>query len=286
MSTRLSPYALALVFALGSCAEFPKENVSEAPVQKTAQEMDFILRQAVTAQQKRARLEVSISQANEQIKRLAVEARKIQNDQRRLEENLNKFRREFLMFKETARRPAPHRAPTNLSRRPQRKAPATSTSPRPAPVIKSKTPPPAAMKPLRHRLASLPPQEAYNRAYRIVREGKSEEAILRLRDFLSQYANHRLAGNAQYWLGESYYDIREYHSALDEFRKVITQYPKSHKVPDAYYKCGLTYLRLDNPRGAALEFKKILDNFPSHPLTNKARGQVRSLKLPRNNLQK
>ena len=146
MSTRLSPYALALVFALGSCAEFPKENVSEAPVQKAAQEMDFIRRQVVSAQQKSARLEVSLSQTNEQIKRLAVEVRKIQNNQNRLEENLNKLRREFLTWKETTRRPAPPRTPANLPRRPQRKAPAAPSSPRPAPVLRSKAPPPAAMK--------------------------------------------------------------------------------------------------------------------------------------------
>ncbi len=286
MSTRLSPYALALVFSLGSCAEFPKENVSEAPVQKAAQEMDFIRRQVVSAQQKSARLEVSLPQTNEQIKRLAVEVRKIQNNQNRLEENLNKLRREFLTWKETTRRPAPPRTPANLPRRPQRKAPAAPSSPRPAPVLRSKAPPPAAMKSPPTRLASLPPQEAYNRAYQILQEGKREEAILRLRDFLSQYANHRLAGNAQYWLGESFYDMKEYHSALDEFKKVITRYPKSHKVPDAYYKSGLTYLRLDNPRGAALEFEKLFDNFPSHPLTKKAREQVRSLKLPGNSLRK
>ena len=83
-----------------------------------------------------------------------------------------------------------------------------------------------------------------------------------------------------------FYDMKEYHSALDEFKKAITRYPKNHKVPAAFFKRGLTYLRLDNPRGAALEFEKLLDDFPSHPLTKKAREQVRSLKLPGNSLRK
>jgi len=125
------------------------------------------------------------------------------------------------------------------------------------------------------------PREAYNAAYRAIRAKRNEEAILLFRNFLRRYPKSQLAGNAQYWLGESYYDLREFPASLEEFLKVIKHYPKSRKVPDAYYKRGLTYLQVRNLRRAALEFKKLLESFPDHHLTKKAWKKLQFLHLIR-----
>ena len=121
-------------------------------------------------------------------------------------------------------------------------------------------------------------QEAYNLAYRAIRQRKSEEAILLFRNFLRRFPKSRLAANAQYWLGESYYDLKEYPASLEEFQKVLLRYPRSRKVPDALFKRALTYNRMKNPRSAALEFEKLIEKYPRHPLSQKASGRLRGMR--------
>jgi TolA-binding protein len=48
-------------------------------------------------------------------------------------------------------------------------------------------------------------QAAYSRAFDALKGNDYNSAITRFKDFLRQYPQSTLAGNAQYWLGESYY---------------------------------------------------------------------------------
>ncbi len=52
---------------------------------------------------------------------------------------------------------------------------------------------------------SLSDKEAYDKAYNLLKEGKYEEAEQSFLAFLEKYPNSTLIGNANYWLGESYY---------------------------------------------------------------------------------
>jgi len=268
-------WPVLLLGVLSACAGLPPGG--EAPPRAEAASsasQDLLQRQVVTAQEQSARLEVKVSQFSTQLKTLASVVREIQNRQSALEDRIEHLRRELLS---------------------RRVPPAPKAAPKPKPRRAAKKPPPPPPKPARRAraprmptktLASLTPQEAYNRAYRAIREKKNTEAILHFQDFLKRFPRNRLAANAQYWLGESYYDLKKFPTALEEFEKVVMVYPQSRKVPDALYKRGLTYLRLKDSRKAALEFEKLLERFPNHPLTEKARGQLRTLGQAGNNLRR
>jgi len=95
-------------------------------------------------------------------------------------------------------------------------------------------------------------REAYKRYYDALRAGNHAHAITGFRSFLEQYPNHDYADNAQYWLGEAFYDQRQFKSAVREFRAVVDNYPRGNKVPDALLKVGYCYLalgKLDKGRG-------------------------------------
>jgi tol-pal system protein YbgF len=211
----------------------------------------------VAAQERGARLEVLTSQLAEQVKTLGGVVRELQTQQSRLEEQIEQLRRDAMAAKTAPAPPAPSLPP----------------------VSSTGTPSPSLT-----RLASLPPERAYNLAYRAMREKKSREAISLFQEFLRRHPKNALAANAQYWLGESHYDLKEYIPALEAFGMVLQRHPASRKVPDALYMSGLTYLRLKNPRQAALEFEKLIERFPRHSLTEKAKGQLRTLNLSGNNV--
>ena len=81
--------------------------------------------------------------------------------------------------------------------------------------------------------------EAYDEAYNLLKEAKYQEAEQALQAFLSEYPNDKLAGNAQYWLGETYYVRANYEQAAIAFAKGYKNYKTSSKAPDNLLKLGL-----------------------------------------------
>ncbi len=267
---RQTIWSFLLLLGVSACAAAPQRAGESAPSGLPPEEQVHLRRQIVAAQEQSARLEVQMSQFAQQLKTLANMVRQLQNQQNKLEDQLDRLRRELLAPKLT---PAPSPAP-----RPQATAPPQTKE---APAKEERRPPSGG-----EQSMALPPEQAYNRAYRAAREKRSKEAILHFREFLERYPANRLAANAQYWLGESHYDLGEFRSALEELQKVVQRYPKSHKVPDALFKRGVTFLQIKDPRQAALEFEKLIEQFPQHPLTEKAKGQLRTLNLSGNNLRR
>jgi len=226
----------------------------------------LLSRQVVSAQEQGARLEVRLSDFEKKIGTLGQLVRKLAKQQNGLEERIERLQRTSGAIEKTPSAPRIQKA--SRPRTPNKK------TPQPRREKKKST---AKARRFITTKAILTAQESYNIAYRSIRARKSEEAILYFRSFLRQFPKNKLAANAQYWLGESYYDLREYPAALEEFKKVLTRYPNSRKGPDAYYKRALTYLRIKNPRLAALEFEKLIEEFPKDRLTEKAKKRLRTL---------
>jgi tol-pal system protein YbgF len=83
-----------------------------------------------------------------------------------------------------------------------------------------------------------------------------------------RYPHHDYADNAQYWLGECFYDQKRYDKAAPEFRAVITRWPTGNKAPDAMLKLGFSLLAL----GDADKGGKVLREVPAtYPRTEAAR---------------
>ncbi len=81
----------------------------------------------------------------------------------------------------------------------------------------------------------------YRDAVALLKRGEHANAIAMLREFLQANPSHDYADNAQYWLGEAYYDQKDYSHAVSEFRTTVEKYPQGNKVPDAMLKVGYCY---------------------------------------------
>ena len=81
----------------------------------------------------------------------------------------------------------------------------------------------------------------YREAVALLKRGEHANAVAMLRDFLQANPSHDYADNAQYWLGEAFYDQKDYIHAVSEFRTTVEKYPQGNKVPDAMLKVGYCY---------------------------------------------
>ncbi len=103
------------------------------------------------------------------------------------------------------------------------------------------------------------------------------EAIAGFQRFLVTYPNTKLAGDIQYWLGESYYKIGDHNAAKEAFINLGLQYPKSELLPDALLKLGYIYGEKDDIFREKEVLEKLLQVYPDTHAAELANLRLQSL---------
>jgi len=98
--------------------------------------------------------------------------------------------------------------------------------------------------------------------------------------FVAAHPTHRLAGNAQYWLGESHYARGAFRTAATIFAEGYQKYPSSAKAPDNLLKLGMSLAAINKKKSACATFKRLLKEFPkaSRPVRSRARSRRKKLR--------
>jgi tol-pal system protein YbgF len=104
--------------------------------------------------------------------------------------------------------------------------------------------------------------ERYHAAVGLLRAGRHDDAIAAFRKFVRENPKHGFADNAQYWLGEAYYDRKDYTRALAEFRAAVDKFPRGNKVPDALLKVGYCYLALGQTDKGRFALEQVIAIYP------------------------
>lgn len=109
------------------------------------------------------------------------------------------------------------------------------------------------------------PEEQYRFAYKLLIQTDYVDAENAFRAFVTAHPDHNLAGNAHYWLGETYYVRNDFNSAARTFAEGYRKFPKSAKGPDNLLKLGLSLVRLGNKQDACVTFARLSKEFPKAP---------------------
>ena len=107
------------------------------------------------------------------------------------------------------------------------------------------------------------PRTDYDRAYGYAVNGQYGAAEQEFRAFIRAHPDHRLAANAQYWLGESLLAQGDYRQAADAFLKTYTDHPAGDKSADSLLKLGVALNGLGEADAACATFAELLTKFPS-----------------------
>ncbi|RKY52865.1 MAG: hypothetical protein DRP93_07440, partial [Candidatus Neomarinimicrobiota bacterium] len=83
------------------------------------------------------------------------------------------------------------------------------------------------------------------------------DAVEIFESLLSKDPQHKLAGNIQYWIGESYYALRQYKKAFNAFNMVFNT-NAFDKYDDTQLKLGFCYFKMGKMRSAVGEFQNLL----------------------------
>ncbi len=159
---------------------------------------------------------------------------------------------------------APSQAQGQASGAGQAQASAPQAAPAPASVDAASTQPSAPAT----QTAALPdgtPREKYMHAFGLLRQGKYDMAASSLRQFIEQHGDDKLASNARYWLGETYYVRGSFVEAAETFLEGYQTDPQGPKAPDALLKLGMSLSSLDKKNEACAAFQKLRNDYPDAP---------------------
>jgi len=107
-----------------------------------------------------------------------------------------------------------------------------------------------------------PPEEQYSFAFSLLRQGDYGRAERAFAAFIQAHPSHSLAGNAQYWLGETHYARGDYENAAVAFAKGFKDYASGSKTPDNLFKLGMSMSALGKKREACAAFQKLRGDYP------------------------
>jgi tol-pal system protein YbgF len=103
----------------------------------------------------------------------------------------------------------------------------------------------------------------YESAFADVQDAHYDTAETKFKQFLSKYPANTLAGNAGYWLAETYYVRADYKQAAKAFAQNYQDYPKGSKASDSLLKLGKSLAKMGKKDDACLSFQQLKKEFPS-----------------------
>lgn len=120
--------------------------------------------------------------------------------------------------------------------------------------------------------------EAYERAQGQRRIGNYQGAIGAFQGFIAKYPKSTLAPRAQYWIGDSYFNLRDFKNAIASQQKLVAAYPDSSSVPDALLNMASSQLESGDAPAARKSMDSLIARYPSSEAAEKARRRLANLR--------
>jgi len=111
-------------------------------------------------------------------------------------------------------------------------------------------------------LPDTSPEKQYEFAVSFIKVGDYETAELALREFVDTNSQHKLAGNAQYWYGETFRVRQLYQDAATAYLNGYQKYPKSSKAPVNLLKLGVMLVQIGEKEQGCSMILGVKDQYP------------------------
>lgn len=126
--------------------------------------------------------------------------------------------------------------------------------------------------------ASADEARSYEAAQQQRRLGNYKAAISGFQSFLTQYPRSPLAHRAQYWIGDSHFNLRDYRSAITSQQTLITNYPDSASAPDAMLNIASSQSELGEAAAARKTMDALVARYPGSEAAEKAKRRLTSMR--------
>lgn len=102
----------------------------------------------------------------------------------------------------------------------------------------------------------------YSEALKLFQRKEYANSRRKLEEFLRKYSRGSYADNAQYWIGETYYNEGDYERAALAFNEVTKRYPDGDKASFALMRLGFSFFELKNYPLARAALLRVVEQYP------------------------
>jgi tol-pal system protein YbgF len=121
--------------------------------------------------------------------------------------------------------------------------------------------------------------EQFNYAFGLVKQADYAGAETALKAFIAAHPGEALAGNAHYWLGQTYYARNLYGEAATAFAEGYKRFPKGAKAPEELLYLGMSLAKADQKKNACLALAQLDQAFPNAGSAVKERASAEKKRL-------
>jgi tol-pal system protein YbgF len=133
-------------------------------------------------------------------------------------------------------------------------------------------------------VAAVPPASGgdensdYNAAVSLALEKKQyDQAITAFQAFIKQYPQSTYQPNANYWLGQLFYNKGKKEDAAYYYAVVVKNYPKSPKSPDAMFKVGAIMQEKGQVDKAKAVYQQVIKQYSTSDAAKQAQKRLAGL---------
>jgi len=154
-------------------------------------------------------------------------------------------------------------------------APAPASAAGPGAAAPASTTPPAATITMANSGAE---NQTYDAAQAQRRIGNYQGAIVAFQNFIKQYPQSNLAPRAQYWIGDSYFNLRDFKLAIASQQALIKTYPDSPSVPDAMLNIASSQIEMGESISGRRTLEELVARYPVSDAADKAKRRLATLR--------
>ncbi len=130
------------------------------------------------------------------------------------------------------------------------------------------------------RTDSAEETRSYEAAQSQRRVGNYQGAIVAFQNFIRQYPKSTLAPRAQYWIGDSYFNLRDFKLAIGSQQTLLKTYPDSPTVPDAMLNIASSQIEMGEGANGKRTLEDLVTRFPVSEAAEKAKRRLAALGNP------
>jgi tol-pal system protein YbgF len=134
-----------------------------------------------------------------------------------------------------------------------------------------------AKEPANDKVKTNDKTKTYEAAYQAFKDKKYKDARGKFEGFLKEFPKDKLSGNAQFWIGESYYAEKDYESAILAYETLLKKYPESDKASGALLKQGLSFIEIGDKKTGKTILARLLEKYPNSKEAPLAKKKIAEL---------
>ena len=111
----------------------------------------------------------------------------------------------------------------------------------------------------------------YQEAFNMFKIGRFKGAVSKFKSFNENYPTSELLPSSHYWIGNSYYAMRDFKRAIFVQQELIKDFPDSDKVPDAMLNISSSQKEINYITASQKTLKDLITKYPISEAAKKAK---------------